>query len=58
MPKDNNFQHSKYSRSNPGDRVAYPIFEEGVSWGSPDWVMKMGQLAQRLEGPVYGVFCM
>ena len=49
MPVENNFQHARYSRSNPGDRVSYPIFQEGDSFGSEGWLMKMGQSAKHLE---------
>ncbi|WP_447970155.1 hypothetical protein [Nitrospira sp. M1] len=49
MPQDNNFQHAKYSRSNPGDRVAYPVFQEGERYESPGWFASMGQNAKRLS---------
>ena len=37
MPVDNNFQHSKYSRADPGDRVDYLEFEPGAPYGSAAW---------------------
>ena len=37
MPVDNNFQHSKYSRADPGDRVAYLEFEPGAPYESAAW---------------------
>jgi len=49
MPQDNNFQHAKYSRSNPGERVAYPVFHEGECYESPEWCVSMGQMAKRIS---------
>ncbi|RMH10006.1 MAG: hypothetical protein D6704_00245 [Nitrospirae bacterium] len=37
MPRDNNFLHAKYSRSDPGDRVIYRTFEPGAPVHSPAW---------------------
>ena len=37
MPVDNNFQHSKYSRADPGERVSYLEFEPGAPYDSPAW---------------------
>ncbi len=56
MPSDNNFQHSKYSRSNPGDRVSSLTFQEGDSFGSSDWMEKIGGYGKRLgESGVRGI---
>ncbi|GJL55509.1 MAG: hypothetical protein NPIRA02_26410 [Nitrospirales bacterium] len=49
MPKDNNFQHAKYTRSNPGDRVAYLAFQEGHTYQSPEWCASMGEVSKRLR---------
>lgn len=48
MPKENNFLHSKYSRSNPGDRVTYLTFEPGAPPQSPAWNDAMGHMGQTL----------
>ena len=37
MPRGNNFLHSKYSRSDPGERVRYVSFEPGAPPCSPAW---------------------
>jgi len=50
MPPDNNFQHAKYSRSNPGDRVAYPVFQEVERYESSGWLASMGEMAKRMSG--------
>ena len=50
MPQSNNFQHAKYSRSNPGERVSYPTFEPGAPLDSPAWNQAMGQVGTQLSG--------
>ena len=56
MPLDNTFQHAKYSRSNPGERVLYPAFHEGEGWASPGWFEGMGQSVNRMiDAGVRGV---
>ncbi len=56
MPKDNNFQHAKYSRGNPGDRVQYKKFEPGASLDSPAWMQAMSRVGLQLtQGKVKGV---
>jgi hypothetical protein len=56
MPQCNNFQHAKYSRSNPGGRVSYPAFEPGAPLDSPAWNQRMAQVgAQLSEAKVKGV---
>ena len=47
MPRDNNFLHSKYSRSDPGERVRYVSFEPGAPACSPAWRDALGRLGQR-----------
>jgi len=42
MPEDNNFQHSKYSRSDPGDRVTYLTLEPGAQPFTPAWNDALG----------------
>ncbi|MCZ6581362.1 MAG: hypothetical protein O6840_07010, partial [Nitrospirae bacterium] len=37
MPKENNFEHSKYSRSDPAERVDYRTLEPGAVPHSPAW---------------------
>ena len=49
MPQNNNFQHAKYSRSNPGDRVSYPTFEPGGAIDSPVWKEAMAQVGNQLS---------
>ncbi|MCA9473844.1 MAG: hypothetical protein KC594_17405, partial [Nitrospira sp.] len=59
MPHDNNFQHSKYSRTNPGERVLYPVYQEGKSVGSPGWIAGMGESIDRMiKSGVRGVLFM
>ena len=48
MPKDNNFLHSRYSRSDPGDRVRYVSFEPGAPAWSPAWRDALGRLGGRM----------
>ncbi len=48
MPLENNFQHSKYSRADPGDRVAWLEFEPGASPESPAWQGAMGKAGVQL----------
>ncbi len=50
MPQSNNFQHAPYSRSNPGERVAYPVFESGASIDSPEWKQAMAKVGAQLVG--------
>lgn len=49
MPQSNNFQHAKYSRSNPGERVSYPTFEPGAPLDSPAWNQAMAQVGAQLS---------
>ncbi len=56
MPKDNNFQHAKYSRADPGERVEYKSFEPGAGMDSPAWGQVMSKVgAQLLQSRVRGV---
>ncbi len=56
MPPENNFQHAKYSRSNPGERVLYPVFQEGNSWKNSGWMSGMKDAAKRMvDSRVRGV---
>ena len=48
MPYENNFQHAKYSRSDPGDRVKYPVFQTGPELDSPMWTQGMEQVGRQL----------
>ena len=48
MPQENNFQHAKYSRTDPGDRVAFLEFEPGASQDSQVWREAMGQAGSQL----------
>lgn len=48
MPQDNNFLHSRYSRSDPGDRVRYVSFEPGAPVWSPAWHDALGHLGTRM----------
>ena len=48
MPKDNNFLHAKYSRSDPGHRVKYLTFEPGAPAFSPPWQDALGHLGKRM----------
>lgn len=49
MPRDNNFSHSKYSRSDPGDRLAYRTWDRGAPPDSLAWRDAMSQLGHRLS---------
>lgn len=49
MPKENNFSHSKYSRSDPGDRATYLTFEPGAPAQSPAWNEAMGHIGKTLS---------
>ena len=49
MPQSNNFQHAKYSRSNPGERVSYTTFEPGAPLDSPAWNQTMAQVGTQLS---------
>ena len=56
MPHENNFQHAKYSRSDPGERVGYRTFQPGPEMDSPMWQHLMGQVGQRfVQAGVKGV---
>ena len=48
MPQNNNFQHSKYSRSNPTRRALYQTFLEGEGVGSSGWFAGMGKSIDRM----------
>ncbi len=49
MPHNNNFQHSQYSRSNPGDRVSYLTFDSGNPVDSAAWKESMARAGQQLS---------
>ncbi len=48
MPLENNFLHSKYSRSDPGERVKYVTFQTGAPPHSPPWSDSLGRLGTTL----------
>ena len=48
MPLENNFQHSKYSRADPGDRVAWLEFELGPSPDTQVWQETMSKAGSRM----------
>ena len=48
MPYDNNFQHAKYSRADPGERAGYRMFQAGPAFDSEGWRLAMGQLGAQL----------
>jgi hypothetical protein len=48
MPLENNFQHSKYSRTDPGDRTAWLEFEMGPHLDSEVWREAMGKAGSQL----------
>jgi len=48
MPIGNNFQHATYSRSDSGERVSYPEFEQGATPDSLAWQDAMAQLGGEL----------
>ena len=49
MPIGNNFEHSAYTRSNPGDRVRYGAYTPGAPLTSPAWQDAMASLGRQLE---------
>ena len=49
MPLENNFLHSKYSRSDPGARVKYVTFQTGAPPHSPPWSDALGHLGTTLH---------
>jgi len=49
MPEDNNFRHSKYSRSDPGDRVTYLTLEPGAQPFTPAWQDALGVAGKTLH---------
>jgi hypothetical protein len=56
MPVGNNFQHSVYSRADPGERTGYREFSPGAPAGSPAWEDAMADLGGRLaDARVRGV---
>ena len=48
MPLENNFQHSRYSRADPGERVAWLEFDPGASPESPVGGKAMSQSGVQL----------
>ena len=48
MPQGNDFLHSKYSRSDPGDRARYVSFEPGAPPFSPAWQDALGRLGNSM----------
>ena len=48
MPLNNNFQHSKYSRSDPGDRVTWLEFEAGAPPDSQAWRESLAKAGSQL----------
>ena len=48
MPRDNNFQHANYSKSDPGTRVGYRTFQPGATLDSPAWVQAMAEVGEQL----------
>lgn len=49
MPIDNNFQHSEYSRKDPGERVRYGELTPGAQPESPAWCEAMASLGTHLS---------
>lgn len=49
MPQGNNFLHSKYSRSDPGERARYVSFDTGAPPFSPAWHDALGLLGKSLR---------
>ncbi len=49
MPHANNFQHSEYSRADPGERLAYRDLTTDPAPDSPAWHDQMGVHGQRLS---------
>lgn len=50
MPADNNFQHAVYSRSDPGERVAYREVQPGAPPDSLAWQDEMARLGGQAAG--------
>ena len=50
MPVGNNFQHSDYSRKDPGDRVGYRELGASAPPDSPAWLDAMAGHGKRLAG--------
>ena len=50
MPVGNNFQHSEYTRKDPGDRVGNRELPSGAPPDSPAWLDTMAEHGQRLAG--------
>ncbi len=48
MPAGNNFQHSEYTRKDPGERVAYRELPAGAPPDSPAWLDAMDGHGQRM----------
>ena len=48
MPHDNNFQHSNYSKSDPGTRVDYLTFQPGAAIDSSEWIQRMAGVGEQL----------
>jgi hypothetical protein len=48
MPHQNNFQHSTYSKSDPGKRVGYRTLTPGAAVGSPAWFQSMAGVGEQL----------
>ena len=48
MPKENNFQHSKYSRSDPAERVDYRTLEPGAPPHSLAWKEELALAGETL----------
>lgn len=48
MPKENNFEHSKYSRSDPAERVDYRTLEPGAVPHSPAWKEELALAGETL----------
>ena len=49
MPQGNNFLHSRYSRSDPGDRAKYVSFAPGAPTFSPPWHEALGHLGKNIS---------
>ena len=47
MPRGNNFLHSRYSRSDPGERARYASFDPGAPPLTPAWHDALGRLGNR-----------
>ncbi len=56
MPQGNNFLHSRYSRSDPGDRAKYVSFAPGAPTFSPPWREALEHLGKSIwDGGVRAV---